>query len=999
MGPKTSSGFYLSRTSAALLALLLAALLLALTVLGALYARSRAPELGSSTFTYNITTLCPFLVNPASGTTELPSVWDKPRLPHHLVPLHYDLELWPRMHPDGEQYPFTGQVNITIKCLEGTDLVLLHSSQLHFSRVELKLLEKEEEEYQSLEGNTGHQEGISHLQGAPGIGATSQQHIYNISIKEVLTPQELMHLAVILEEPLVAGRLYLLHLDYSGFLSDDFTGLFLTSYTDFNESKVLVASELEPTYARAVYPCFDEPAMKATFKIRLVHNSSYVALSNMPAIAMSEREDVNGTIWTVTTFNTTLPMSTYITAFVIFDFDYINTTERGHEIRVWARKEVVQNGYADFALSIAGPILTYMEDVLNVSYPLQKTDLVALPDFGVSGMENWGLIIFLEASLSYNPNKKFSDSKALISLIVAHEIGHQWFGNLVTMKWWNDIWLNEGFASYMEYLGANFIDPKLKLNELFVMHNLQYILERDSQIHRRSVSAKQEDINAMRDIISLFDMFSYCKGAALIRMIPSFLTEKLFNKGISSYLKTFSFSNVDQEDLWSQLQMAIDDQNEVQLPTSLKMIMDSWTWKEGMPLLTLNTSTGEMTEEQFTIDTPDNNTSYDNHTWIVPVTWIKNGLQQPIVWLDNRTKQFPEMKIAPGENWIILNINITGYYRVNYDEKNWNHLAQLLEKDPKALPVVNRVQLFDDAFLLANFDYIEYETVLNLTRYLGKEDELIVWYTVLRHMYGKYSLVTYSSFPLVKKYILKRIYPVFQRYASMIRNNFDETADDFFIHTQLSMILKAACTLGMQDCLDLARDLFTQWMKNPSNNTIPYSIRNAIYCYAISVGNEKEWEFAWEMYNKSHLVDNIEASHLLYGMSCTKEPWLLYRFLKDFQSDAHVYIVIFLDVIKNDIGRHIAWEFIKENWQRVNELLRQTSYLYNTLFSTLMWKSTSDLQFQEIQMFINATMPEIERQEVLESLEKQRKTSLEWTTKVNTKILDWFQKNTKDSDF
>ncbi|XP_072272161.1 aminopeptidase Q isoform X2 [Pyxicephalus adspersus] len=883
MGPKTSSGFYLSRTSAALLALLLAALLLALIVLAALYARTGGTEQHQGQLdldTSNVTN-APFLLTFPTDTPGPPGIWDNPRLPHNLVPVHYDLELWPRMLPDADgNYPFSGQVNITISCVDGTDLVLLHTQKLNITQALITVMGNGQNSYKAgqahsklLQVNDGDQ-SRSHIQ---ETGDRSMEDGQNIGITNLWHSARYHYLVLHLERPLVAGRLYLLQMDYRGFLSDDYSGFFISHYKDNDEDKILVGSELEPSSARTVYPCFDEPALKATFKTRIVHNSSYVALSNMPAVAVYEREDENGTKWTVTTFNTTLKMSTYITAFIVCDFDYVNTTERGSEIRVWGRKEVIQKGYANFALAIAGPILSFMEDFLNVSYPLQKTDFVAMPDLGVGAMENWGLITFQESSLMYNPDQKFSTSKVLTCLIVAHEIGHQWFGNLVTMKWWNDIWLNEGFASYMEFTGASLADPKLRLNEFFMVHNLINIFEKDARVTARAVSMKEEDVENVDDILSLFDEFAYDKASALLRMATSFLTERLFIKGISSYLKTFSFSNADQDDLWNHMQMFIDDQDEVKLPTSLQQIMNSWTWQKGIPLVTVNTSTGTLTQEKFKTASAENVTSDNNNTWIIPISWMKNGVKQPTLWLDTKTKTFPEM-ITTDNEWIILNTHVTGYYRINYDEKNWNNLAKALEEESQVLPVANRIQLIDDAFMLSNSGHLDYETALSLSRYLEQEMEVIVWYIFLKHMHNyKKSLVTYHSFPLIKKYILKRIKPIFQHYASIVERNFDETADDFFVHTGIDVIFKTACSLGLQDCLSLASDIYTKWMANTSSNGIPQSIKGTVYCYGIAEGGEKEWDHAWNVFNKSDLGDVWDYSHLKNGLSCTKEPWLLYR--------------------------------------------------------------------------------------------------------------------------
>uniref|UniRef100_A0A674KB05 Aminopeptidase n=1 Tax=Terrapene triunguis TaxID=2587831 RepID=A0A674KB05_9SAUR len=817
MGPKAASGFYLGRKPAALLALLLAALLLALAVLGALYGRclQEVEELRAAAAPPSPTAgpeeegagCCPPAPSPSPGSTRPPGVWDNSRLPRALLPLHYELRLWPRLSP-GQPGPFvfSGQVNITVRCAQDTATVLLHSSELELwgAAVRGPLLE-----------------------GPDGGGGGG------IEVAELWLKERQEYAVLELRRSLRAGGRYVLQLSFRGPLSENLDGLFLTRYTDQGQSSMLIASQLEPTYARTVYPCFDEPAMKATFNIIIVHHPSYVALSNMPAIDTSEMKDENGSLWTVTTFNTTLKMSTYLTAFVVCDFDYITRTERGNEIRIWGRKEAIKNGHADYALNITGPLFSFLEDLFNISYPLSKTDLVALPDFGAGAMENWGLMTFRESTLMYIPSDQFGSKKAMICLIVSHELGHQWFGNLVTMNWWNDLWLNEGFASYFEYIGASYIEPRLSL-----------------------VSTK---------------------GASIIWMLSSFLTERLFIKALSSYLKAFSFSSVNQDDLWTHIQMVVDAQNEVQLPASVKKIMDSWTCQNGFPVLTFNLSTGIISQEQFYNKRTENNTTYNN-TWIVPISWIRNGSAQPLVWLDKSSKMFPEMQISDSEHdWILLNMNMAGYYRVNYDPLHLKRLAQLLEKDPKAIPVVNRLHLIDDAFTLAQAGYIEIESAFELTKYLAKEDEIFVWYSVLSNLIPdnlENILNNYELYPFLKKYLLKRILPIYHYYASIIHQNVDALADDYFDQIHLEKLINTACWLGLQDCLNLSSELYTKWMENPDNE-IPFTIKRTICCYGVAMGSDKEWDFAWKMYNHNNSTE-IDKDIMLFAMSCTRESWLLY---------------------------------------------------------------------------------------------------------------------------
>ncbi|KAJ6669705.1 hypothetical protein lerEdw1_000254 [Lerista edwardsae] len=417
MGARLRSGFYLGKKSCALLAVLFGALLLALVVLGSLYGRCEQKledeRLRAATQA------------PHDGPTPTPGwppgPWDHPRLPADLAPLHYSLLLWPLMAP-GLPAPRAhwGQVNITLRCRRATSTVLLHSAELTYQSAAV---------WGPFDAPSS----------ANGSGAR------RVPVAELWLAPLHQYTVLELRENLSAGALYELRLTFQGVVRSDpdLHGLFCSTYEDEGESRWLIASQLEPTAARSVYPCFDEPAMKATFNISIVHHPSYVALSNMPALEVSEYEDLNESSlnslknwtglmnWTVTTYEITPRMSTYITVFIICNFDYVNTTERGNQIRIWAKKDSIRKGFADYALNITGPLFSFMEDLLNISYPLSKTDLIALPHLGAAGMENWGLMTFTESTLLYSPQDKYKDRKVMICQIVSHEIAHQACGKIL----------------------------------------------------------------------------------------------------------------------------------------------------------------------------------------------------------------------------------------------------------------------------------------------------------------------------------------------------------------------------------------------------------------------------------------------------------------------------------------------------------------------------------------------------------------------------------------
>ncbi|XP_004640661.1 aminopeptidase Q isoform X2 [Octodon degus] len=990
MGLPSSSGFYVSRNLALLLAALAVALLLALLVLASLYGHcpstrpaepcsrgepdaAPSPSRGSEEPE----------PTPRSGPVPEPGAtypshdrrpsgpWDQLRLPPWIEPLHYDLELWPRLRP-GELpefwLHFTGRVNITVRCVAATARLLLHSLFLKHER-------------------PGVRGPLS--PGAPGEVAGS------VPVHDVWFAEDTQYMVVELGEALRPGALYELQLTFSGpVLQEAREGLFLNVYLDQGERRALIASHMEPTFARNVFPCFDEPALKATFNITIIHHPSFVALSNMPQLGQEER-DVNGSKWTVTTFCTTPYMPTYLVALAICDYDQVNRTERGKEIRIWARKDAIANGNADFALNITGPIFSFLEDLFNISYPLPKTDIIALPAFDNRAMENWGLLVFDESLLLLQPSDHLTDKKTLISYIVSHEIGHQWFGNLVTMNWWNNIWLNEGFASYFEFGVINYFNPKLPRHEVFFSNVLHGVLSEDHALISRAVSMKVENFTETSEINELFDVFTYNKGASIARMLFSFLNEDLFISALKSYLEAFSYSNAEQDDLWRHFQMAIDDQSKILLPATIKSIMDSWTHQGGFPVITLNVSTGVMKQEPFYLGKVENQTLLThNGTWIVPILWMKNGTVQPLVWLNKSSKVFPEMQVSDSDHdWVILNLNMTGYYRVNYDKLGWKKLNQQLERDPKAIPVIHRLQLIDDAFALSRNNYIDIETALDLTKYLAEEDEIIVWHEVLANLLTRdlYSDVkNYDIYPLLKKYLLKRLNSVWNVYASIIRENVGALQDDYLALISLERLFATACGFDLEDCFQLSRELFRKWMNHPENE-IPYPIKNVVLCYGIALGSDKEWDFLLNIYTDT--AEEEEKIKLAYALSCSRDPWILSRYM-DYAITGSPFTFNETNVIEavaaSEVGRYIAKEFLVNNWQAVKKRYGTQSLV--TLTYIIGRTISTDPEVMELQQWFSHMLEERQRISVHAKLQKIKNQNIK-NKKQSARIIEWLRKN------
>ncbi|XP_035520141.1 aminopeptidase Ey-like [Morone saxatilis] len=663
-------GFFISKAVGIAAIIVGAGALATIIALSVVYSQEKAKNNDNVLPTDGGTTSKP----PVTTTAPSNEPWDKYRLPKSLVPDHYNVTLWPRLTQNSTTglFIFTGHSTVEFVCAEETDLILIHSNKLNYTKRE-----------------NNHSASLTSLGGVKAP-----------SIKSSWLQQVTQYLVLQLDGKLMKGHRYHLYTEFTGELADDLGGFYRSEYMENGVKKVVATTQMQPTDARKAFPCFDEPAMKAIFHITLIHDIGTVALSNGEE-KESSNVNIEGHDVQKTVFQPTEKMSTYLLAFIVSDYSFINNTIDGVLIRIFARRPAIAAGQGDYALNKTGPILKFFEKYYNSSYPLPKSDQIALPDFNAGAMENWGLITYRETALLYDEAFSSNSNKQRIATIIAHELAHMWFGNLVTLRWWNDLWLNEGFASYVEYLGAHEAEPDWNVKDLIVLSDIHRVFAVDALASSHPLSSKEEDIQKPAQISELFDAISYSKGASVLRMLSDFLTEEIFTMGLRTYLAEFAFGNAVYTDLWKHLQMAVTATG-TDIPDTVNNIMNTWVLQMGFPVVKVDTSTGLVSQKHFLLD-PDSKVttpSIYNYEWIVPIKWMKTGETQPPKWLKNTSVTINEMKVS-GEDWVLTNINVVGYYRVNYDQGNWDRLLHVLSINHVAIPVINRAQLVDDAFNLA----------------------------------------------------------------------------------------------------------------------------------------------------------------------------------------------------------------------------------------------------------------------------------------------------------
>lgn len=499
----------------------------------------------------------------------------------------------------------------------------------------------------------------------------------------------------------IANQEYVININFDGEITDAMHGIYPCYYNHTGVKKELIATQFESHHAREVFPCIDEPAAKATYDVTLITENDVTVIGNMP---IQSQEVKNSHL--VTTFDTTPIMSSYLLAWVVGEMHRKTAhTKNGVEVNVWATPAQTSESL-DFALDIAVRSIEFFDEYFDTPYPLPKSDHVALPDFSSGAMENWGLVTYREIALLVDPKNTSISTKQYVATVIAHELSHQWFGNLVTMEWWNDLWLNESFATLMEYIAVDAMEPEWKSWLDFASNDCVMALRRDSL---DGVQPVQIDVNHPDEISTLFDgAIVYAKGARLLQMLQNYIGEKAFQTGLKEYFKKFAYQNTEAADLWKCLGESSGK--------DIESFMNTWISQPGFPVLhaTLDGDKLSLSQEKLT----NKLTKKSDTLW--PITLNSNCADVPEI-LDQKSITI-EMNTDVA---IRFNIGNYAHFITHYDHELLARIIQQLKSGE--LSIIDRLRLINEQLILANAGIISNAEYIPIIESLKHETSESVW--------------------------------------------------------------------------------------------------------------------------------------------------------------------------------------------------------------------------------------------------------------------------------
>jgi puromycin-sensitive aminopeptidase len=832
------------------------------------------------------------------------------RLPTNVRPVRYAIEL----APDLATFTFTGSETIQVQVEEPTREILLNAAEMEITAASVTLADG-----RSVEASVSLDEDAER--------ATLQ-----------------------FGSDIPAGAATL-SFTFNGTLNDQLRGFYRSQYEGPNgEPRYLATTQFEATDARRAFPCWDEPQAKAEFEITLIVPSDLVAISNMPMASESPVADGKKAV----RFDPSPRMSTYLVVFVVGDLASVQATSfNGTLVRVFATRGKEEQGR--FALENSLRILDYMNDYFGIDYPLPKMDHLAIPDFAAGAMENWGAITYRETALLFDPQNSAAQSRQRILEVVAHEMAHMWFGDLVTMEWWDDLWLNESFASWMGDKAVDFCYPEWEMWTQFVSMDTNSALSLDGLRSSHPIEANVDDPAEIRE---LFDAISYSKGGSVLRMLEDFLGAETFQRGLHEYLKAHEYGNARTEHLWSALADASSK--------PVTVIMNSWVKQTGYPVVdvAINRSGNEpvlgLRQQRFLYDHLLEAQS-DATIWQIPVSIASGGAAGTSLLMQDSSAS---VSLQAADGWIKINAGQTGFFRANYSEDEWARLREGVVA--KGLSAVDRLGLQNDAYALMRSGRLPATVFLSIAEAFTGETDAPVWGDFASNLKGLEGLLLDA--------------PFIEDYRSFGRSIFDRIATSVGWDAKpgeqhLDALLRSTALgqhggFGGAATIAEAQRRFAAYLEDPSS--LHPDLRGLVFSLVAQNGDRTTYDALWKLQKAATLAE--EKVRILGALTRFSDKDLLQELLERSLTDevrSQDTMIVVVQAAGNKDGRDLTWQFVKDNWVEFDRRYGKGGFAIMRIVG-LTGGFTSMERHDEVERFFQEHPTPSAARTILQSLERIR---------------------------
>jgi puromycin-sensitive aminopeptidase len=790
---------------------------------------------------------------------EMPSSSDPYRLPRHVIPTRYDL----RLEPDLVAAAFTGQVTITITVKQTTRTILVNAVDLV-------------------------------IQSATGEG--QQGRTLTASVE--LDPQA-QRAKLTFGEPIQPGE-WRLHLSFHGKLNDQLRGFYRSTYKDASGTvQTLAATQFEATDARRAFPCWDEPDFKAVFSTTLVIDPQLTAVSNTTVVSESTVNNKK-----VVRFADSIIMSTYLVAFIVGRLEATKPSYVGKTpIRLWTIPG--KQPLTSFGQDIAAASLKFFEDYYGIPYPGDKLDLLAIPDFASGAMENLGAITFRETALLVDQRTGTHAELERVADVVAHENAHMWFGDLVTMSWWNGLWLNEAFATFMEMLAVDAWKPEWKRWESFSVARAA-AFSVDGLMSTRPI---EYQVRAPKDADAMFDILTYEKGASVLRMLEQYIGPTIFRDGVRQYLRTHAYDNADTKDLWTALG-AVASQ-------PVPELMNGWIFQPGFPLVTAELCTRELrlSQQRFSYLA---RASDAEQFWQIPVQIrlvIGDRTEHRRLLL---TERETSIELPVGVTSVFINEGGHGFYRVRHRAPL---LEQLLDQGLDRLAAIERFALVGDVWATTMAGLTPLHEYLKLAAHFKNERDKNVWAALLDSFSFLNRIISSEDRASLETFVRGCLSPAINELGWDARPGESE-----LVRQLRGDLLGALGRLGNDAAAQQeAAERYQRYRKN--SVSVDPNIVPALVAILAHIGDEARYDEFLALYRAASTPQ--EERRYLFSLASFRHEDLLARTLArtingEIRTQDAPFIVGAL--LTNVYGRERAWDFVKANWDQMDRLFPKQGF-------------------------------------------------------------------------